>query len=518
MRQLRHIKWTGRASSHIAGLAAFCVMMLGMHPALAASQPAAPGMLAQANPAPVAPVPAPEAPPPAVPMPAAPPAAQAPAPAMPAPANVPPQQPIYSLSDLEYLLGPIALYPDSLLAILLPATAFPVQIDQADQWIISNPNAIAANDFSQVDAMPWDTSVQALTRFPDVVELLADHPDWTQSLGMAFSSQAEDVATTIQMLRAKAESVGNLQSTPQQMVTTREEGGSRVIYIAPTDPERIYVPIYDSSTVFYSALPSALAFGTGVFVGSLWNNRWGWNDRRWNTVWVHPPVWHAPPPSWHPHRPGSRPPSAWRPDRPGNRPGGGSGVRPDRPGNGIGSRPGNRPGSGLGNRPGDRPGMRPGDRPNVRPGDRPGSGGSVSRPQRPGGDGANRPSVQRPGGDGANRPSVQRPGGDGANRPTGQRPGGSGGANRPSGQRPSGGANRPTGQRPSGQRSGGGASRPANIQRSQQSRPRPQGGARPQQGARPQGGGARPQARPQGNRSGNRGGGGGQRSRPQRSN
>ena len=132
---------------------------------------------------------------------------------------------------------------------------------------------------------------------------------------MAYSSQAEDIANVIQMLRAQAESNGNLKSTSEQIVTTRDEGGSRVIYIAPANPERIYVPVYDSSVVFSSALAGALIFGTGVLVGSTWNDRWGWNNRRWNQVWVRPPAWHPPPPNWRPpQRPGARPPGVWRPD------------------------------------------------------------------------------------------------------------------------------------------------------------------------------------------------------------
>ena len=184
-----------------------------------------------------------------------------------------------------------------------------MQIVQADRWIVDNSDAVKQNDFTKVDGMPWDSSVQALTRFPDVVQMLSDHLDWTESLGTAFSSQPEDVANVIQMLRAKAESVGNLKSTPEQEVTSREEGGSRVIYIAPANPERIYVPVYDSSVVFTNALTGALIFGTGVLVGSTWNNRWGWNNRRWNQVWINPPVWQPPPPNWRPPlRPGARPP------------------------------------------------------------------------------------------------------------------------------------------------------------------------------------------------------------------
>ena len=376
---------------------------------------------------------------------------------------------VYSMSDLEYLLGPIALYPDPLLALILPASTHPDQIIEAARWLENNAAAAARNDFTEVDAKPWDPSVQALTRFPDTIKMLADHPDWTESLGWAFSVQDADVAAVIQMLRAKAESAGNLKSTPEQVVTTREEGGSRVIYIAPTNPERIYVPVYDSSVVFDTVVTGALVFGTAVLVGSAWNNQWGWNNRNWNQVWIRPPGpgWRPPvrpirppPGAWRPGGPG-RPPGV-RPDRPGVRPPGqrpdrpGTGVRPDRPGvrPDRPTLPGNRP-----ERPGarpDRPGARP-DRPAVRP-DRP-----TARPERP----AARPS--RP----EARPS--RP----AARPQ-QRP-----ASRPSVQpsRPQSRPSRPQ-QRPQVQRP---ANRP-NVQRPQANRSRPQG-ARPQaQRPRPQGG------------------------------
>ena len=296
---------------------------------------------------------------------------------------------VYSMSDLEYLLGPIALYPDPLLALILPASTHPDQIIEAARWLENNAAAVARNDFTEVDAKPWDPSVQALTRFPDTIKMLADHPDWTESLGWAFSVQDADVAAVIQMLRAKAESAGNLKSTPEQVVTTREEGGSRIVYIAPTNPERIYVPVYNSSVVFDTVVTGALVFGTAVLVGSAWNNRWGWNNRNWNQVWIRPPG-----PGWRPPvRPIRPPPGAWRP--------GGRVVPPafvrigpayvlranvpivpvqacgltDRAFGLTGQRfPGNRP-----ERPGarpDRPGARP-DRPAVRP-DRP-----AARPERP---------------------------------------------------------------------------------------------------------------------------------------
>jgi Protein of unknown function (DUF3300) len=397
----------------------------------------------------------------------------------PAPAPAPTDQAAdaYSITDLEYLLGPIALYPDPLLALILPASTHPDQIAEAARWLESNAAAVARNDFTEVDAKPWDPSVQALTRFPDTIKMLAEHLDWTESLGWAFSVQDTDVATVIQMLRAKAESAGNLKSTPEQAVTTREEGGSRVIYIAPTNPERIYVPVYDSSLVFDTVATGALVFGTAVLVGSAWNNRWGWNNRNWNQVWVRPPGpgWRPPvrpirppPGAWRPggpnrpdirpDRPGMRPDRpGMRPDRPGMRPDR-PGVRPDRPGDRP-NLPGNRP-----DRPGahpDRPGARP-DRPTARP-DRPANRPSrpEARPQRPAARPDARPSrpaarpQQRP----ASRPSVRpsRP----QSRPS--RP-----QQRPQAQRP---ANRPNVQRPQA-----GRSRPQQRARSQAQRPRPQGG------------------------------------------
>jgi hypothetical protein len=402
------------------------------------------------------------------------------------PAQTSPTQPavptaVYSMEDLEFLLAPIALYPDPLLALIMQASNFPTQLVDADNWVAANPNAVKQNDFAALDAMDLDSSVKALTRFPEVLAMLADHLDWTQSLGMASSMQPSDVTSVVQMLRAKAESVGNLKTTPEQVVTVREDSGTRVIYIAPANPERIYVPIYNTSTVFVSPVPGALVFTTAIVVGATWNNRWGWNNRGWNNIWITPPVWHPPPPNWNPQRPGrppgARPPGAWRPDRPGVRPERPPGLRPDRPGAGRPDRPGVRP---------DRPVARPDRPPVVRP-DRPGGARPdrpVARPDRP----AARPD--RP----AARPDrpVARPDRPAA-RP--ERP-----AARP--QRPAARPDRPAArppaarpQRPAAQRPQQGARRPPQA-RPQQPRARPQQQrARPQQGARPQQQRARP-ARP----------------------
>ncbi|WP_454918296.1 DUF3300 domain-containing protein [Xanthobacter sediminis] len=408
-----------------------------------------------------------------------------------APADTAPDNAPYTQSDLEYLLAPVALYPDPLLAILFPATAFPDQLAEASIWAERNPNTARYGDPSALDSKPWDSSVKALTRFPDVLKQLAEHPEWAESLGYAFIQQPQDVSNTIQMLRAQAEKAGNLATTPQQVVTTQESAGQRTIYIEPASPERIYVPVYDPDTTFNTFAVGALGFGAGVVVGSAWNNRWGWNNRRWNTIWVPPPAWRAPPHWGVGGRPGPRPPN-WRPGqrppnwRPGQRPPywGNGPWRPGRPGAGQpGVRPPSRPGGGTwpGNRPGDRPGInRPGTRPDNRPGiNRPIVAPPVNRP------GVNRPDTGRPGVNRPDRPNVNRPG-VGPNRP--QRP--NAGPNRPA-NRPNAGPNRP--QRPNAT-----PQRPANRPAAQRPNVRPQQRpqARPQQRARPQ---ARPQqrARPQ---------------------
>src|SRR6516165_8914324 len=390
--------------------------------------------------------------------------------------------PHYSMEDLSYLLEPIALYPDPLLALILSASTFPVQIVEAERWIAFNPISVRRGDFSEVDAMDWDSSVKALARFPDVIRKLADHLDWTESLGTAVAMQASDVTTAIQLLRAKAETLGNLKSTSEQIVTARDDGGSRVIYVLPANPERIYVPVYDPGIVFSSFASGAIAFGVGVLVGSAWNNRWGWNNRRWNQIWVTPPVWHPPPPTWrppHPGRPGGRPPGPWRPDRPGGRPER-PGGRPERPG-----RPGGRPE--IPNVRPERPGGGP-ESPNIRP-ERPGRPGGRPeipnvRPERPVG-GPESPNIrpERPGRRGG-RPEVpgvrpERPSTGNESPGGGSRPGG---AQRPgNAAHPGGGHRHQTGRPPSHH-----AARPHQPARQQPSNAvRPGGGHRHHTGARP---------------------------------
>ena len=220
-----------------------------VYPALAQTPP--PPDTTQTPPPPAV---APVAPPPVAPIPVAPPPAAVvpPASAMPSAADanaaVPPEAyqqqgyqqqagQTFTLEELETLLAPYALYPDTLLAQMLPPTAYPLELVQAQRWIERNRTAVKNGNFSGVDGQKWDPAVKAMVRFPTVVAKLNEDLDATSNIGAAFISQPEDVSAAIQALRLKAEQVGSLKSNDRQVVTTRSEGGRNVVYITPADPD-----------------------------------------------------------------------------------------------------------------------------------------------------------------------------------------------------------------------------------------------------------------------------------------
>ena len=137
-------------------------------------------------------------------------------------------------AQLDQLLGPIALYPDPLIAEILPASTLPTQIVLADRYVSGG------GDPNQIGQQPWDASIQALARYANVLKWMDDNLSWTTQLGQAFLNQQPDVMQSIQRLRASASKLGNLQSSPQQQVIA---DGSN-IQIVPADPQVIYVPVY----------------------------------------------------------------------------------------------------------------------------------------------------------------------------------------------------------------------------------------------------------------------------------
>src|SRR5580658_6259839 len=145
-----------------------------------------------------------------------------------------PGGPLLAPSQLDQLVGPIALYPDPLLAELLPAATFPSEIVMANRYVSQN------GDPNQIATQGWDPGVQALCHYPNILKWMDDNLAWTTQLGQAFENQQADVMDSVQRLRAQAQSLGNLPSTPQESVT--EDDGA--IAIEPTDPDQMYVPSY----------------------------------------------------------------------------------------------------------------------------------------------------------------------------------------------------------------------------------------------------------------------------------
>jgi hypothetical protein len=162
-------------------------------------------------------------------------------------------------AGLHALVAPIALYPDPLLAVLLPACTYPGQVSQAAQWLSANPTP----SDSLVDAQPWDPSVKALLHYPTVLNQMTADPRWTESLGSAFASEPAAVTRTIQEMRSRAAAVGSLVSTQEATVVQDEE----VISIQPAVETSLYVPVYDP--VYVYTRPTHVMFKT-VYVTGPW--------------------------------------------------------------------------------------------------------------------------------------------------------------------------------------------------------------------------------------------------------
>lgn len=206
----------------------------------------------------------------------------------------PADKPAFKTEELEQMLAPIALYPDSLLAQMLMASTYPLEIVQADRWTKQNKDLAGDNLTKALEAQSWDPSVKSLVNFPSVLAMMSENLDTTVKIGDAFIGQQKDVMATVQKLRAKAQETGNLKTTPQQTVAIEQQGTVQVIVIEAADPEVVYVPTYPA-TVYYAVWPypayppalyyprgyiagRAVAFGAGVAVGAAWGYAWGHSD------------------------------------------------------------------------------------------------------------------------------------------------------------------------------------------------------------------------------------------------
>jgi hypothetical protein len=201
-----------------------------------------------------------------------------------------------SPEQLQRLVSPIALYPDSLVAQILVASTFPDQVVEADRWMQGNGNLKDGALAQAVDSQPWDPSVKALTAFPSVLGNLDKNLEWTSSLGDAYYNQQQGVMDAIQVMRQRAQQAGSLKSTPQQVVTNQDS----TIAIEPVDPEVVYVPAYDPWLVYGAPVVAwpdwydypglwfdgpNLWFGVGFGIGYLGGYGWGWHH--WGCGWHH---------------------------------------------------------------------------------------------------------------------------------------------------------------------------------------------------------------------------------------
>src|SRR5579863_8496420 len=147
----------------------------------------------------------------------------------------PPAQPEPPLSpqQLQDLVAPIALYPDTLLSQILVASTYPIEVVEAQQWLQQNRNLQGQQLMDAARQQNWDPSVQALVALPDVLGRLNQDVRWTTDLGNAFLAQQADVMSAVQRMRARAQANGKLSSDPQQTVTTQSQGGQSAIQIQP---------------------------------------------------------------------------------------------------------------------------------------------------------------------------------------------------------------------------------------------------------------------------------------------
>src|SRR5216684_3842227 len=162
-----------------------------------------------------------------------------------------PVAPLLKPEQLDALVAPIALYPDMLLANVLAASTYPLEVVQADRWLTARKNLKGDQLKSEVDKQSWDESVKALSSTASVLSMMSEKLDWTKGLGDAVLAQQPDA---IQRLRSKAQANNKLTTTKQQKVSVQQQENKQVITIEPPVPDEIYVPYYDPAVV-YGAWP-----------------------------------------------------------------------------------------------------------------------------------------------------------------------------------------------------------------------------------------------------------------------
>jgi Protein of unknown function (DUF3300) len=186
-----------------------------------------------------------------------------------------PQQQALTQQQVQQLVAPIALYPDALLAQVLTASTYPLEVTLAARWAEKNPNLKGAALEDAMQKESWDPSVKGLTSVPQVLAMMNDKLDWTQQLGEAFLAQPDDVQNAVQALRAKADEAGNLKSSKEQKVrrvaapsSPGYVGPPEYIVIEPVEPDYVYVPVYDPVVVY------GAGYWPPAYAPFYWYPRW----------------------------------------------------------------------------------------------------------------------------------------------------------------------------------------------------------------------------------------------------
>src|SRR4029078_11506524 len=200
--------------------------------------------------------------------------------------------------QLDQLVAPIALYPDPLLAQVLMASTYPLEVVQADRGVKAKKSLKGDKLKAALDKQDWDASVKELVSTPTVLAMMNDQLDWTQALGDAVLAQQADVMDAIQRLRSKAQANGKLETTKQQKVTVKQDQGSApIIEIEPTSPDVVYVPYYEPAVVYgdwpypayppyYFPPPAGWVVGDSIATGIAWGAAYAsgreiWDDFDW---------------------------------------------------------------------------------------------------------------------------------------------------------------------------------------------------------------------------------------------
>jgi Protein of unknown function (DUF3300) len=199
--------------------------------------------------------------------------------------------PSFRPEEIDQMVAPIALYPDALLAQVLTASTYPLEIVQAARFVQQNKDLKGEKLMQAAKDKDWEPSVKAMLSFPDVLLMMNEKLEWTEKLGNAFLGQQKDVMASVQRLRQKAQESGNLKTTKEQVVVVQKE--TKVIVIESASPQVVYVPTYNPVVVYgawpypayppypvyppgYVATTAAFSFAAGVAIGAAASGYGGW--------------------------------------------------------------------------------------------------------------------------------------------------------------------------------------------------------------------------------------------------